>query len=121
VAPALKSRVVPLALVLGSAVGYPLIASGGAPRFPHRGECVHPARGEGPVDAVFARFRVRGRAAAALQRARSVGFQGLDLESDGCGYVRVVLDDVPSLAVGRDLVAEAARVGFHVTLERPAQ
>jgi hypothetical protein len=117
----MTSRVAPYAIVLVAALAYPLIVTAGAaPHFPDRAECIHPARGEGKVDAVFARFRDVGRATAALQRATSVGFEGLAVQADGCGYVTVVLNDVPSLAVGRELAAEAARVGFRVTLERPA-
>ena len=42
---------------------------------------------------------------------------GSVIESDGCGRLKVDVHGVPSLAVGRELVAEAAKVGVHATLE----
>jgi hypothetical protein len=120
VAPSLRARIAPWA-VAGCAVVYPLVVlAGGSPHFPQRTECVQPAHGEGKVDAVFGRFRETGEAESRLQRATELGFQGLQLERDGCGDVKVVLEDVPSLEVGRDLAAEAARVGLHVMLEQPS-
>jgi hypothetical protein len=101
-------------------VAYPLIVvAGHSPHFPSQAECAQPASSDGQVDAVFGRFRDSGRAATRLRRATELGFQGLKLELDGCGGVKVVLHGVPSLAVGRELVAEAARVHLHVVLERP--
>lgn len=117
----MSTRLAPYAIVCAAAIGYPLVAlAGGSPHFPDRGECVRPAKGDGEVEAVFARFRDLGLATAAYQRATKLGFRGLAVEADGCGYVKVVLDDVPSLAVGRELAVEAARVGFRVTLEEPS-
>jgi hypothetical protein len=100
-------------------VAYPLVVlAGHSPHFPSQAECARPARSDGKVDAVFGRFRDSGRAATRLRRATELGFQGLKLEADECGDVKVVLHGVPTLAVGRDLVAEAARVYLHVVLER---
>lgn len=108
------------ALALGAALLYPaVILAGGSPHFPTRRECVHPAHGPGEVEAVFGRFREQTPAQVTLKRATQLGFQNLKVARDGCGDLRVVLDNVPSLAVGRDLAAEAARVGLHVALEQP--
>jgi hypothetical protein len=110
-----------LLIVCGLAVVYPLVVlAGGSPHFPDRRECIQAAHGRGPVDAVFGRFRDRGRANEVLRRATRLGFPELDVERDGCGDVKVVLHGIPSLAVGRELAGEAARVGLHVTLERAA-
>jgi hypothetical protein len=101
-------------------VAYPLIVlAGHSPHFPSQAECAQPALSDGRVDAVFGRFNDNGRAASRLRRATELGFQGLKLEPDGCGDVEVVLHGIPSLAVGRELVAEAARVHLHVVLQRP--
>jgi hypothetical protein len=109
------------ALVLGAALLYPaVILAGGSPHFPTRQECVHPAHGPGQVDAVFGRFREQAPAEATLERATRLGFKNLEVARDACGDVRVVLGGVPSLEVGRELAAEAARVGLHVTLEQPS-
>jgi hypothetical protein len=109
------------ALVLGAVLLYPaVILAGGSPGFPSRHECVHPAHGPGEVEAVFGRFRERAAAEAMYKHAMQLGFQNLEVGRDACGDVRVVLDGVPSLAVGRDLAAEAARVGLAVTLEQPS-
>ncbi len=116
----LRARIAPWLIVGCAAVVYPLVLlAGGSPHFPDRAECIQPARDGGKVDAVFGRFRDTGQAASRLRRATELGFQGLKLEPDGCGDVKVVLEDVPSLAVGRELVAEAARVHLQVVLERP--
>ncbi|MFL6029295.1 MAG: hypothetical protein ACJ74D_04615 [Gaiellaceae bacterium] len=115
-------RLVPWALVAACAVGYPaIVAAGGAPRFPTRADCTPPPRAGDEIVAVFGVFRERNRATAVARRARRAGFAELDVERNACGDVEVVLHGVPSLAVGRDLQAEAARVGFRVTLVRPAR
>jgi hypothetical protein len=112
--------VAPWALVVVCAVAYPaIVVAGGAPHFPTRAECRQPARAGEEIVADFGAFRERGRATALARRAAEVGFAELDVERDGCGDIKVVLHDIPSLSVGRDLQAEAARVGLHVTLERP--
>jgi hypothetical protein len=116
----LRARIAPWLIAGCAAVAYPLVLiAGGSPHFPNRGECMRLARGDGKVDAVFGRFHDTGQAASRLRRATELGFQGLKLEPDGCGDMKVVLEGVPSLAVGRELVAEAARVHLHVVLERP--
>jgi hypothetical protein len=107
-------------IVLCAALVYPLAQlAGGSPRFPNRHECIRPPVGAGEVEAVFGRFPDRGRAEALLQRATTLGFRELELRRDACGDVKVLLREVPSLAVGQELANEAARVGIHVTLERP--
>jgi hypothetical protein len=114
------SRVrVSLALIVAAALLYPLVVlAGGSPHFPSRGECAQRPRENDKIEAVFGRFRDRAAAVEARSRALSLGFKGLDVERDGCGYAKVVLHGVPSLAVGRELAAEAAKVGLRVMLER---
>jgi hypothetical protein len=108
-----------LILLLGLVLYPALVVAQGTPRFPHARECIHPAMGEGEVEAVFGRFRDRGEARVVRNRALASGFREIKIVRDGCGFLRVVLDEIPSLAVGRDFAQEARRVGFTVSLERP--
>ena len=106
------------AIVIAAALLYPLVVlAGGAPRFPDRGECVHPAKEGADLEAVFGRYAERGAANAVLQRVLKVGFKGSEIERDGCGSFKVVVHGIPTVAVGRELLAEARTVGLHATLE----
>ena len=104
--------------VLAAALVYPLaVLAGGSPRFPSRAECIHPVREGGQIEAVFGRFDRQDDADAMLHRVLSSGFVGSLIEPDGCGLLKVDVHGVSSLAVGRDLIAEAAKVGLRATLE----
>jgi hypothetical protein len=110
-------RMSALTIVLGAALLYPVaIIAGGRPRFPSPAECVHPARSEGQLEAVFGRFERRVDAEALLRRVVGVGFKGTRLEPDGCGLLKVSLRGIPNLQVGRQLISEAGRAGFHAEL-----
>ena len=107
------------ALIFAAALAYPLavLAPGGA-RFPNRSECIHPARRDGGnLEAVFGRFAAQTAADTELARVLHLGFEGSQVEPDGCGYLKVAVHGIPTIAVGRGLVAEARRVGQHATLE----
>jgi hypothetical protein len=105
-------------LVVVAAFAYPLaVVSGGLPRFPTRAECIHPAKEGVPLEAVFGRFDHRPDAEARLRQVLGAGFTGSKIEPDGCGRLKVDVAGVPNLAVGRDLVAEAQKVGISATLE----
>ncbi len=114
------TRRLPLLLVLVAAIAYPLATlAGGSPQFPKRSDCVHPAKTDGDIEAVFGgRFARQPDAEAELQRAQRAGFTLAELTGDGCGLVKVFVPGIPTLATGRDLIAEAKRVGLHVTLEK---
>jgi hypothetical protein len=113
-----RRQLAPWALVLVAALAYPLaLLSGGSPRFPSHAECVHPAKADGHLEAVFGRFDRETGAEAMLRRALGAGFAGSLIEPDGCGLLKVDVHGVPTLAVGRALVAEAAKVGIRVTVE----
>ncbi len=108
------------AIVFAAVLAYPLavLAPGGA-RFPSRSECIHPARrDDGNLEAVFGRFASQTAADPELARVLRLGFKGSRVEPDGCGYVKVVVHGIPTVAVGRGLVAEARGVGLHPTLEK---
>jgi hypothetical protein len=106
-------------IVLVAAFTYPsAVVVGGAPRFPSRADCVHPAKTDGDLEAVFGRFRSETRAVPILRRALRVGFKGTEIESDGCGFLKVTLHEIPTLEVGHAFVAQARRVGFNPKLEQ---
>ena len=56
-------------------------------------------------------------ASALLDRVLGVGFEGTEVTQDGCGRLRVALDDVPTQAVGAEVADEARGVGLEPTLE----
>ena len=115
----MRSRATAWILVVVAALAYPLaVLAGGGPRFPARSDCIHPAKTDGDIEAVFGRSRNPEIAAATLARILELGFQGSAVEPDGCGYLKVNVKGVPTLAVGRELGAEAEKVGLHVTLEK---
>jgi len=114
----LKSRLA-WTIVVVAALAYPLaVLAGGAPRFPSRAECVRPATTDQNIEAVFGRYSTQDAADSSLRRVLGLGFSGAQIEPDGCGLLKLAVDGVPSLVVGRDLAAEARRVGLHVALER---
>jgi hypothetical protein len=117
----MRRRLVPWALVLLAGIGYPVAAvSGGTPHFPKRSDCVDLVTKDGEIEAVFGRFDRRADAAARLELVLGRGFKGSVVEGDGCGRMKVVLHGIPSLAVGRELAAEARGEGLNVTLEYAA-
>lgn len=106
-------------IVLAVVLAYPLaVVAGSTPRFPSRAECVRPAIEDGDIEAVFGYFDSERDAVVVRDRALASGFIGTELESNGCGRVRVVVGGIPTLEVGRNLAEEARSVGFEVTLER---
>ena len=115
----MSRRLLVWAVLVASTLGYPLVVlGGGSPRFPSRADCVHPATSEGNLEAVFGRFATSAAAESVQRRATRSGFKNVQIESDGCGLLKVTLHGIPSLEVGRDFIAEAQRVGFHPMLEQ---
>jgi hypothetical protein len=113
-----KNRILPWVILVVSALAYPLVvAADGGTRFPHRGECIHLAKSEGNLEAIFGRFFSETRAAPVLRHALEAGFKGMRIESDGCGLLKVTLPGIPTLGIGRDFIAEARSVGFSPRLE----
>jgi hypothetical protein len=112
-------KLAPWLIVAAIGIAYPLVAVvGGAPRFPSRDECVKPATEDGDIDAVFGYFDSEREAAMLRDRALEVGFQGIEVQWNGCGRVRVAVGGITTLEVGRQLAKEAQAVGFSVTLEQ---
>ena len=100
-------------------LAYPVIAlASGKPGFPSRDDCVHPATTDGAIDAVFGYFQNEQEGAAMRNRALKLGFTGTTMEWNGCGRLRVYVGGIPTLAVGRDFMAETRGVGLDVSLEQ---
>ena len=57
------------------------------------------------------------RSSCATERSRS-GFRAPRSRGDGCGRVRVAVDDVPSREVGEEVIREARTVDLDPTLEQ---
>jgi hypothetical protein len=115
-----RRALLPWLAVSAAAVIYALVvvAANGAPHFPTRHDCIHPATSDGNLDAVFMRFTTITAAQSLQRRVEQAGFQNVQVEGDGCGLFKVVLHGIPTLAVGRDFVHEAEGAGFHPTLEQ---
>jgi hypothetical protein len=91
--------------------------------------CVAPA-GAAPVpacrtaevrvhdEAVFGHFATPGVAQSYLAKARSVGFQGLKIEDDGCGDFEVEIDGADTQRDRSSFAAEAAAAGYQITFEQ---
>lgn len=114
------SRVVPWLVVVVAALGYPLavLAFGGAPDFPSRDDCVLAPTGEGEYQVVFGYRESELEAVELRDRALAVGFEGSEVARNGCGRVKVFVDDVPSREVGEEVIREARTVDLEATLEQ---
>jgi hypothetical protein len=79
---------------------------------------VHPAHADGDLEVVFARVDSPTEAAALLDRVVASGFQGSQVEPDGCGRWKIAVHGISTLKVGGEVVAEARSVGLHATVEQ---
>ena len=113
-----RRGVVAVAIVAVVAVAYPAITlAGGLPRFPGHADCVvQPVAGE-EVRVVFGYAGTYQEANALLDRVLHLGFDGTEVEQDGCGRLRVSLNGVASLGVAEAVAAEARKAGLEPTLE----
>ena len=113
-------RFSPVLVVVAAALAYPLavLAFSGAPEFPSRDDCVVSVTGEGEYEVVFGYLDSRREAVELQAQALAVGFSGTEIEDDGCGRVRVSVDDVPSREVGDEVIRQARTVDLEPTLEQ---
>jgi hypothetical protein len=113
-------RVAPWALVAFAALAYPLavLAFSGAPDFPSHDDCSPHVTDEGELEVVFGYRESELQARALQRRVLALGFTGTEIEPDGCGRVRVSVDDIPSREIGEEVVREAQAVGLEPTLEQ---
>ena len=107
-------------VVAVAALGYPLLvlAFAGAPAFPSRTDCAVAPTGEGEYQVVFGYRDSELEAIELRDQALAVGFQGTEIARDGCGRVRVSVDDIPSIEVGEEVIREARTVDLDATLEQ---
>lgn len=116
-----RTTLLACAVVAAAAFAYPLaVLAGGSPSFPARTDCVAPAATQdGEIVLAFGYFDSTVHAAAFRERLSEVGYDQAEVVSDGgCGRVKVVVGDYPTLAGARDAVAEARSVGLHPRLEQ---
>jgi hypothetical protein len=101
------------------AVGYSgFRLPGGMPPFPSASDCI-----EKPVDGEQVRV-VLGYASsypdafALRDRALPVGLEGVEIAQDGCGQLRVFIDDLPSIAAAEQIASKARAQQLQASLER---
>lgn len=104
-------------LVVGFAYPIAVLAGGGGASFPTRAECVHTAHADGNLEVVFGRFQSAGDASERLAFVLRSGFQGSQIEPDGCGLLKVAVHGIPTLKAGGEVIAEARSVGLKPSLE----
>lgn len=110
--------VVALAYPAAMVVGYSgQTLPGGLPRFPGTSDCV-----AAPIPGQRVRFVVGyadsyPEAHALRERAVAAGLRAPEVSQDGCGRLRVFVDDLPTVAAGNALIAPARSVGLEPTLE----
>jgi cell division septation protein DedD len=80
-------------------------------------QAICPSEQQPGIAADFGRFKSVADANRMIERARSVGFQGLEVQRRGCNDFAVVLRGLKSVRQGRSLQQEARSVGLKVTLE----
>ena len=106
------------AIVMAPLLGYPVFAlAGGLPHFPADGDCGPPPEEGRPVNVVFDRFDSPVEAEKERERVLAFGFVGTNVEPDDCGRWLVVLGNVPSVEVAREVAEEARSVDLDPALE----
>jgi hypothetical protein len=113
-------RLTPWLIVVVAALAYPLavLAFSGLPDFPSRSDCVVSVTGEGEYEVVFGYRDSELEALELRDQVLAVGFSGTEIERDGCGRVRVSVDDIPTREVGEEVIRQARTVGLEPTLEQ---
>ncbi len=89
---------------------------GGAPRFPTTADCVAPPTPGENVRVVVGYADSYPEANALRARATAAGLKGTELAQDGCGRLRVFVDDVAAAAASR-LIAAADVAQLDPSLE----
>ena len=98
-------------------VGYSGLAlPGGAPRFPGPDECVKPVMDGSTVRVVLGYEETYAEANALRSRALDADLGAADVAQDGCGRLRVFLDDIPTANADRT-VSAAEAADFDPSLE----
>jgi hypothetical protein len=117
------SRLLPWLVVAVAVLGYPLavLAFAGPPDFPSRDDCVLPPTGEGEYQVVFGYSESELEALELRDQVLAVGFEGAEVARNGCGRVKVFVDDVPTREIGEEVIRQARTVDLDPTLEQEPQ
>ena len=86
------------------------------PTFPGTAGCTLPPQNAANVRVVVGYADSHQQARALSERARSAGLPAVEARQDGCGRVRVYVDDVSSSAA-QALVADAGASNLSATIE----
>jgi 4-amino-4-deoxy-L-arabinose transferase-like glycosyltransferase len=123
-APRMSRSWIPWALVAAAILVYPasMLAGysgfrlpGGAPPFPSRDECVREPIDGQPVRVVVGYAGSYPEAERTRRRAAPVG--RVEVARDGCGRLRVFVDDVPTMAAADEMIVRAVAAGLDPSLE----
>lgn len=90
---------------------------GGLPRFPSAADCVVPTVPGQGVRLVVGYADSYSQAQILRARARAAGLGNTEVGRDGCGRLRVFVDDLSSIAASRPLFAEATTAELEPTVE----
>ena len=114
------------AIVLLAALAYPVsmlvgysgqTLPGGTPSFPSSSDCIAvPVNGE-TVRVVVGYADSYSEANALRKRAVAAGLRKTEVSQDGCGRLRVFVDDLPTLAESAPLLAAARSADLQPTVE----
>jgi hypothetical protein len=124
--PISRRAALPYAIVVAAALAYPmsmlvgfsgLRLPGGAPAFPTAEECIVAPIDDSPVRVILSYVETYAEATVTRQQARARGLGSTDIAQDGCGRLRVFVDDVASEAMGRRVASRARVAGFRPTVE----
>jgi hypothetical protein len=72
-------------------------------------------------EAVFGHFSTRAAALRYARKPKSVGFQGLKVEDDGCNDFELEIDGADTQRQRSSFAAEAKKAGFEVTFEQTGE
>jgi hypothetical protein len=69
-------------------------------------------------EAVFGHFASAAAAQAYARRPKTLGFQGMKIENEGCGDWELEIDGADTTAQRASFSAEATKAGFHISFEQ---
>ena len=81
--------------------------------------CERAPDGVGPVHVVFESSGSAAEAEPVRDRIVALGFVGTTIGRDDCGRLRVLLESIPNVDVGRAIIAEARPAGLEPRLVEP--
>ena len=91
---------------------------GGWPTFPGTAGCAVSPVADARVRVVLGYADSHPEATALRERARAAGLRDVESSQDGCGRLRVYVDDVPTMKAAQALLADAQSASLSATVER---